>query len=113
MGIEIKVPDKNLGQLYVCTRTFDCLPIKTTIEAHPMPILESFDIKRIADKIYEIEDINNLSTALEFFYKTVRAPILSRIIDATGYDISDASLVSGQSEHRNNGTSLTLEIVLD
>lgn len=92
MGLEIPVPSG---------RFLDSLP-STMIPVHNKITMDIgglapnyyFEIKNLRDGNYELDKSEFLREALEWFYKETRAPILSRMIDTSGMDISNAQIKS-------------------
>jgi len=96
MGIEVKVPEREFKYsvhrlpIYkdstkeLSDNTEDVLSTKA----------DTFDITKLDSNTYQIEDIENLGDALNFFFYKPRPPILSKVIDRTGLDISNGELLN-------------------
>jgi len=70
MGIEVKVPEREFKEIHRI----------------------GLNIAQLDSNTYQIEDIEYLGEVLNFFFYKPRAPIINRVIDCTGLDISNGIL---------------------
>jgi len=72
-----------------------------------------FEIKNLRDGNYELDNSEFLREALEWFYKEPRAPLISRMIDTSRIDISNAQIKSCTvTQSYNEARTIELELYI-
>ena len=100
MGIEIEVPYRNIGNI-------------DHIRVPIYPGTNSFKLSWVGDYNLELDRIEYLSQAIEWFYYKPRAPIISKVIDVTGSNISLATIKSATTTRSfDDHYTMTLELLL-
>ncbi len=117
MGIEVKVPEREFKEpVHRVHRDLTYKSITKELihsdRAVACPQLTTFDITKLDSNTYQIDYIEDLGDALNFFFYKPRAPIISRVLDATGLDISDGKLFGNTKTSCSAvyGRTVTLEI---
>ena len=118
MGLEIPVPEVEwqLPEIRVpVSRGIAEVSIQGGIPK--VENFQQFEITRLGNGNYELNNPEFLRDALEFMYKTkkpARAPLISRMIDTSGMDISNARIKSCTvtQSYRNEARTIELELYI-